>query len=152
MKPNWTSILVTAGIATLATTAATAILGKKETGSAASPLNATSHIAWGDEAATHDEVDVKHTGVGSLINAAAMGSWALFNDLIWRRWVKRGSAARSLVAGAATSGAAYVTDYYLVPKRLTPGFEKRLSKPALAIIYLSLAASMAAGLALGRNK
>lgn len=152
VKPNWTSILITASVATLATTAVTAILGKKEADSAAAPLNATSHIVWGDEAATHDEVDAKHTGLGTLINAAAMASWAIFNDLLWRRWVGRGSRSRSLVAGAATSGIAYVTDYYLVPKRFTPGFEKRLSKPALGIIYASLAISMAAGLALRTRK
>lgn len=152
VKPNWTSILITASVATLATTAATAILGKKETDSAAAPLNATSHIVWGDEAATHDEVDAKHTGLGAFINAAAMASWAFVNDLVWRRWVSRGSRSRSLVAGAATSGIAYVTDYYLVPKRFTPGFEKRLSKSALGIIYASLAISMAAGLALSSRK
>lgn len=152
VKPNWNSILITASVATLATTAVTAILGKKETDSAAAPLNATSHIAWGDEAATHDEIDVKHTGLGTLLNAAAMASWSMFNELVWRRWVSRGSRSRSLVAGTATSGIAYVTDYYLVPKRFTPGFEKRLSPMAMGIIYASLAISMAAGLALHQDR
>jgi hypothetical protein len=146
--PIWSSILITAGIATAATTAVVAFLGKRETGSAAAPLNATSHIAWGEEAATHDEVDAKHTGTGVVLNASAMLAWAAVQDLVLGSWVRRGSRGRALVAGAATAAAAYVTDYFLVPKRFTPGFEKRLSKPALGVIYTALAASLAAGAAI----
>lgn len=39
---------------------------------------------------------------------------------------------------------AYVTDYYLVPRRFTPGYEKRLSGQALALIYGALALGLAA--------
>jgi hypothetical protein len=38
-----------------------------------------------------------------------------------------------------------VTDYYVVPKRVTRGFEKRLSDPALFGVYAALALSLAAG-------
>lgn len=146
--PHWGSILLTAGIATATLTAVTAYLGKKETGSSAAPLNATSHILLGDEAAERDEMDVKHTATGALLNAGAMGGWALVQDLLFGRWVRRGSRGRALVSGALTSALAYVTDYYIVPKRLTPGFEKRLSGQALGIIYATLAISLAAGLAI----
>jgi hypothetical protein len=37
------------------------------------------------------------------------------------------------------SAAAYVTDYHVVPKRLTPGFELRVPRLALAGVYAALA-------------
>ena len=146
MRPSsFVRTLLSTGIATVATTATAALFGKREVGSAAAPLNATSHILWGDEAAKHDEADWRHTGVGVLLNAGAMLSWVYVQE----RYFPRPSG----VWGAAASGVgvaalAYVTDYYLVPKRLTPGFEKRLSSTALFAIYASLAAALASGAAL----
>ena len=55
---DWGTMLLATGIATLATTVVVSVLSKKETGSAASGLNATSHILWGEEAAQHDETDL----------------------------------------------------------------------------------------------
>lgn len=52
----------------------------------------------------------------------------------------------TLVAGAiGITALAAVTDFKLVPERLTPGFEHRLSTPSLVLTY----ALFAAGLALG---
>lgn len=48
----------------------------------------------------------------------------------------------ALLGGAAVAAVAYVTDYYFVPKRLTPGFEKRLSGPAMFAVYATLALSL----------
>ena len=53
--------------------------------------------------------------------------------------------ARSLIAGVATAGIAYVVDFYVVPKWLTPGFEKRLSNRSLLGIYAALAAGLMIG-------
>jgi hypothetical protein len=44
-----------------------------------------------------------------------------------------------------------VTDYYLVPKRLTPGFEKRLSGKSLATVYALLAIGLAASELIARS-
>jgi len=64
--------------------------------------------------------------------------------------VARWSAGRPSLAplaaaagGAAVAAGAYVTDYYLVPKRFTPGFEKRLSGQSLALVYGALALGLA---------
>jgi Na+/proline symporter len=136
---------VTGAIATAATTAIVAWLGKRETGSAAAPLNATSHIAFGEEAAYHDETSVKYTLTGAAINAAAMVGWSAVQEELLGRWVRKGSPARALASGAAVSALAYVVDYHVVPKRLTPGFEKRLSKKAMFATYAAMALSLAAG-------
>lgn len=146
-------VMKAANIATVATTMITGFLGKKETGSAASPLNAVSHILWGQKAATEDGVDAKHTAVGAGVNAIAMYAWSAVLEGVFGPWVRRADDVgnggnpyvRAAVAGATVSALAYVTDNYVVPKRLTPGFEKRLSPMATATTYGVLAASLAAG-------
>jgi hypothetical protein len=40
-----------------------------------------------------------------------------------------------VLGGATIAGVAYVADYHLVPKRFTPGWEKRLDKASLALVY-----------------
>ena len=114
---------------------------QRETGHPGAAFNATSHIVWGERAANVDRLDLKHTLLGGLLNAGAMLSWASVHRLLPRANTVRAKLAK----GAFVSALAYVTDYYVVPKRLTPGFEKRLSGSALAVIYASLAGSVAAG-------
>lgn len=144
--------LRTAGLATLGTTLAAAWVGRRETGHASAPLNATSHIVWGDDAATHDAFDLQHTVVGATLNAAAMLSWAAVQEALLGRWARRGGAARALLGGAAVSALAYWVDYHVVPRRLTPGFEMRLSRAGMTAMYAALALSLAAGLAKGRRE
>lgn len=133
--------LVTAGIATAVTSAAALLLSKLQTGRAAAGLNATSHIIWGDSAGRVDAPDFKHTAVGAVLNAGAMASWAAVHELLPRaRW-----PVAAIAKGALVSALAYVTDYYVVPKRLTPGFEKRFTAGAMLVMYSALAAALAAG-------
>jgi hypothetical protein len=132
-------------LAGVATTAAVAALSRRETGSASAGLNAVSHIAWGDRAARQQDPSLKYTLTGLALNAAAVTGWALVQDMLFNR---RRGLARSVAAGTATAALAYVVDYHMVPERFTPGFEKRLSGPALAAVYGVLAASLAAGAAL----
>lgn len=134
-------ILVTSAASTAATTVATAVLGQLQCGSPAAPLNATSHIIWGERAKHLDAADVSHTVVGGLLNAAAMVSWAGVQHLFFPR--PRGLWG-SLATGVTVSALAYVTDYWVVPKRLTPGFEARLSRAGLLATYAALAAALAA--------
>lgn len=142
--------LLTAGMATLATSLATALLGRREVGDPAAPLNATSHILWGDRAASEDGFSMEYTAVGALVNASAMLSWAAIQEFVLGRWAREGSPARAALAGATTSAVAYATDYHVVPERLTPGFEKRLSSESLAIVYGVLAVALAVGVRRGR--
>ena len=79
---------------------------------------------------------------GILLNTAAITGWAAVHELAFSGTRRPQTLSGALAAGAATSTLAYVTDYYLVPKRFTPGFEKRLSNSSLAAIYATLAASL----------
>ena len=56
----------------------------------------------------------------------------------------KGDVTATLLSGAAVSALAYLTDYHVVPSRLTPGFEKRLGGRSLLAIYAALAFSLAA--------
>jgi hypothetical protein len=48
---------------------------------------------------------------------------------------------------------AYFVDYELIPKRLTPGYEHRVSKGAMVAIYAALAAGFVLGaVALQKNE
>jgi hypothetical protein len=129
-------------VATAATTAVAGLCGEIESQSVAAPLNAVSHIVWGDEAAKHSRPSAKYTIPGLLLNGAAVTSWAILQELLFDRQQQRKTLSRSLAEGAAISGLAYVTDYHAVPSRVTPGFEKRLSNRSLATIYVALAASL----------
>jgi hypothetical protein len=110
-------------------------------------LNAVSHIVFGDEAAARDRPSLKYTLTGVVLNAAAVTAWAGVQHFLLtrRRGRARPAIARELLRGAATSGLAYAVDYALVPRRLNPGFEQRLSGGALVAIYGILAFSLGLG-------
>jgi len=143
--------LTSGTVSGLAVTLVAALAGRKETGSWSAPTNATSHIVWGEEAARHSRPSMKYSGTGFLLNHAASLMWAAVYEK-WaepalRRWFARRPALAPLapvVGAVAVSAGAYVTDYHLVPKRFTPGYEKRLSGRSIALIYGALALGLAA--------
>jgi hypothetical protein len=136
--------LVTAAIATGVTSVTALLLSKVLTGRAAAGLNATSHIVWGDSAGRVKAPDFKHTAVGAALNAGAMASWAAVHELLPRAR----SPLAALSKGALVSALAYLTDYYVVPKRLTPGFEKHFTPGGMLLMYGALAGALGAGEAL----
>jgi hypothetical protein len=162
--------VVSGTIGGLAAAAAASLAGKREDDHYAAPLNATSHIIWGDKAARQDKPSLKYTLTGFLLNHASAIFWAFFYEKLLGRSERRerqgedrprnwnegplhdssdtGSPAKPMLqpildAAAVTAGA-YITDYYLVPKRFTPGFEKRVSGKSLFAIYVALAVGLAA--------
>lgn len=130
--------------ATVATTMALALSGSRLDVTPWAPINAVSHILYGDEAADHVRASAAYTATGALLNAAAMFAWSGVYALL-RRGVSRRSPASAIGAAAATSVIAYVVDYHVVPRRLTPGFEKRLPPGAISGVYGALALGLAAG-------
>lgn len=140
--------LISGTIAGVTTALAAAIAGKREADAYAAPLNATSHIVWGDRAAQQDQATWKYTAIGFLLNHAATTMWAGIYEKWFAPSTDAGNGPKSVVtplAGAAAVAAgAYVTDYYLVPKRVTPGFEMRLSGKSLALIFGAMAIGIAA--------
>lgn len=142
----------------LATAATAAIAGKRETGSFAAPLNATSHIIWGEEAARQGKASLKYTLSGFLLNHGATIFWASLYERLMRggvddgrrRRISRlspdelGPVGKPLAEAAGVAAAAYLIDYHAIPKRFTPGFEKRLSGKSMFAIFAALAIGLAA--------
>ena len=129
-------------VATCATTAALLALGKRDSTSMWAPLDATSHILWGDRAYAADKLDVRHTLVGTILNTAAIVSWAGVQELALAR---RRTLPVALATGAATAALAWVVDFYVVPERVSPGFQWKLPRRSLIATYLVLGASLALG-------
>jgi hypothetical protein len=140
--------LASGSVAGIATTAAVAAAGKVEAGAPLAPVNATSHILWGDQAGRQNDASLKYTLPGFLLNHLSAIFWASFYETWFSRRGTPPGAAKTLlkpVLGAMTvSAGAYLTDYHLVPKRFTPGWEKRLSGKSLAAVYGMLALGLVA--------
>ena len=133
--------IATGSFAGLATTAAVALSGNRKVGSGIAPINATSHVLWGDEAGATDAVDVKHTLPGLLINGGAGIFWAFVHELLLQR-MQRPDRASAVASGAAVAALAYVVDYHLIPRRLTPGWELPLSRRSVALGFVALGLSL----------
>jgi len=146
--------LVSGTLAGLATAATAAVAGRRETYSYSAPLNATSHIAWGNVAAIQDRPSLKYTLTGFLLNHAATTFWAAIYEKVVapRAGAPDSSLLKPLLGAVAVTAGAYVTDYYLVPKRFTPGYEMRLSGRSLAAIYGMLALGLVAGTLMHRER
>ncbi|HEX5056440.1 MAG TPA: hypothetical protein VFX02_08070 [Gammaproteobacteria bacterium] len=109
-----------------------AIAGRRNAGSYAAPINATSHIVWGDEAGRQDSPSFKYTATGALLNYGGSIFWAsLYEGLVG----KYPAPGKALARSALITTAAYITDYRIVSRRFTPGFERRLRGKFLALIY-----------------
>ena len=137
--------LVAGSLASVVSTAVMALAGLREAGSAWAPTNAVSHWLWGDEALRQDEPSWRYTGVGYVTHHLAAVFWAALHAGIARPLRGSGTVPYAFAGGIATSAAAATIDYNLVPKRLTPGFEHRLSSGAMVAVFAALAAGVALG-------
>ena len=119
---------------------AVGLIGKISIGRAVGPLNAISHIFWGKRAAQRDDWSLRYTASGLLLNQLACLFWAAcYESMIGRKHAGRFSTA------AAVSILAYLTDYHVVPRRFTPGFELVFPRTLFPWLYAALAGSLVAG-------
>lgn len=151
---NWNTALrrgVWSGtVASLSSTAALALLGRQEAGSPYAPTNANSHWLWGERAARRDGPSLRYTLTGYAIHHASATFWSVLFEKICGPVLDQRAPGKTLAAAAATTAVACFTDYQLTPARLKPGYEKRLSRPALALVYGAFGLGLAAGAMLCR--
>jgi hypothetical protein len=126
------------GAASLASAIVLSLRGRRDLRDAAAPLNGPSQWVWGKQAPYRDGFSVRHTVVGYAIHHLAATFWALFYEKA--RPEERHPAALAI----ATSAIAGLVDFKLTPERLTPGFEKRLSRRSLVWVYAAFALGLAA--------
>lgn len=117
--------------------AALAFHSHLETGSAAAGLNAPSQWLWGEEALRANGWSMRHTGVGVLTHQAAGIFWGCLHA------ARAHSREHPLAEAVLSTAIVAFVDFALTPRRLTPGFERRLSPNALAWIFGAFALGLA---------
>ena len=137
--------IVGGATSSLLSTAALALLGKREAGSAYAPTNAVSHWVHGDEAIHEHRPTLRHTLPGYVIHHGSAMFWSVLFERLCGRLLDRKQPLTTLGVATAASVVACFTDYQLTPQRFKPGFEHHLSRPALAVVY----GAFGIGLALG---
>jgi hypothetical protein len=143
--------LLAGTLASVVSTAVLAAAGKRQAGSAVAPTNAVSHWLWGDDALRAQAPSLRHTLAGYVTHHLACVLWAALYSRIYGHREAAKALPQAVAGGIATSAVAYAIDYEVVPRRLTPGFEHRLSAGAMAAVYGALAGGFALGALLSRR-
>lgn len=136
--------LISGAVASVASTISLSILGKVELGKSAAPVNGPSQWIWGRHAPYENRFSLRYTIVGYAIHHAASVFWAIWYEKLRQQLPSPESAATVLAPAVAATAAAYAVDFHFTPKRLTPGFENRLSKRSLLMVYGTFALGLAA--------
>lgn len=142
--------LLPAAIAGAAVLGSIAIAGKRDSGSALAPINASSHVLWGDQAARVERATLRHTVPGVAINLGAAFWWALVCRVLFGRAANR-HPGTAVAAGTGTVALAYLLDYKLLPKRLTPGWELRISNRSLFTTLAVMGVGLGVGAVLAKQ-
>jgi hypothetical protein len=161
MRPNtapntsWTDALRFAlqsgTVASVLSSAVLASRGAIERHDPAGPMNGPSQWIWGLGAPYVRGFSFRHTVLGYLIHHASSILWAaMFEKAAARRAAR--PAVETLALAGATAVVASIVDFKLVPRRLTPGFEKRLSRQSLVLTYGAFALALAGAVLLTRKR
>ncbi|MBA5689202.1 hypothetical protein [Rugamonas apoptosis] len=146
---NWKTAVgkavVPGAMASVASAAALALCAKKESGHMFAAANAISHWLWGDQAFRQNGPTWKYTVLGYGIHHASSMFWATLFEQAAGKMLVRHSARTTLVASAAATAVACFVDYQMTPERLRPGYEERLSRRSLALVYAAFGIGLAAG-------
>jgi hypothetical protein len=126
--------------ASLCSTLVISTLSRRRTGRTAAATNATSQWLWGDTAHRQDGWSARYTALGYVIHHASSLFWAFGFE---RLRARRRGVARTVALAATTTAIAYVVDYKVVPPRLSPGFDQRLHRSDLFLVYVGFAAGLA---------
>jgi hypothetical protein len=170
-QPLWSRLLkrslVSGSIASIVSTAMISHRSNIDAISALSGTNATSHWLWGEKAKHKHDYSLRFTLIGYGIHHLCSVFWAVIFE---RNLIAQGAVAfddvaenlqqkavvqkevapgpvqpSSIMAKAALiSLGAYTVDYYLIPKRFTPGFERHLNRKSMFCVYASFAVGLAA--------
>jgi len=142
---NWTNFLIgtliVGAVATVASTVAVVAATAKERKTPYAGVQAVSHIAYGEKAIGQDNYRPQYFWTGFGLNTGAMLGWAAVFEGGRRLLGWNEPSSIGLLAVGVTV-LAYVVDFHVVPKRLTPGFERVVSQPTLLAIYGILATSI----------
>lgn len=135
--------LISGTLASIISTISLTISGKTELNKSAAPVNGPSQWIWGRHAPYENRFSLQYTVVGYAIHHAASVFWAILHEKLRQRMRPANSTVAAIAPALATTAAAYIVDFHVIPERLTPGFEHRLSKRSLLIVYGTFALGLA---------
>jgi hypothetical protein len=139
------SVFWTGTCASLASGLALLQCAKSDTGRPLAGVNAPSHWLWGEEGVRANRPSIRHTLVGFLVHHASSIFWAAGHALLRARRTDHHALPGVVADAAAVTAVAALVDLKLVPQRLTPGFERRLSRGSLVYVYLAFGVGLAVG-------
>jgi len=137
--------LIVGSFASLTSLAGLALRGRAENGSPWGPVNAPGHWVWGDRALLQDRRSLRYTAAGLLVHHLSAGFWGLLHEKVLGTEGQAKAVSGLLRDAAATTAVAALVDLRLVPHRLTPGFQLRLSPFSLVVVYALFGLGLAAG-------
>lgn len=143
--------LLPGALASMASAGVLAARAKKESGSGFAGVNAVSHWLWGEQAFRRNAPTWKYTLVGYAIHHGSALFWACLFEQAAGKLLARKSTGATLAASAAATAVACLVDFRMTPKRLRPGFENRVSRTSLALVYTAFGIGLAAGALLNRR-
>lgn len=103
-------------------------------------------MLYGRKAYAVEDPKPKYLLPGIILNFGAMLGWAAVAEILLK--IIKAPIPQSALNFAVCSGVtlcAYLVDYYVVPKRFTPGFEHVLSSRSMLVMYGLMAACLFAG-------
>lgn len=119
-------------LASVLSTLAVSGFSRWHAGTAAAGTNASSQWFWYPRARHVDAPSLRYTAAGYLVHHASSVFWAVGYEALQPRTAGTGGRA---ARAAAVAAAAYMVDYHLVPRRLSPGFEHRIRPAGMLAAY-----------------
>ncbi|SCZ62240.1 hypothetical protein [Thiohalomonas denitrificans] len=133
-RPSLAEVVVPGLLAGVLFSVAAALFGRRDSGSAVAALNAPGHVIWGESALDERRFSYRHTLPGVVINLGAGLFWAAVMLTLFRGSTHRGLRG-ALLAGTSASLLAWIIDYHVLPRRLSPGIQERVSGGSLLAIH-----------------
>lgn len=138
--PQWLVLLrralVSGSVASVCSTLAVSAFSRWHSGTAAAGTNAASQWFWYPQARMARQPSLRHTLVGYAVHHASSVFWACTFEALRPRTARAGGRA---ARAAGVAAAAYVVDYHVVPRRLSPGFEHRIGASGMWATYAAFA-------------
>lgn len=144
LKPSWIARTNLSGaIAAMLSSVVVAACSACEARAPFAGVNAASQWFWGRNAKRHVRPSWRYTAVGYLVHHFSSLLWAG----VYEAWCLRRPAPAHVSAAraAVVATAACAVDYTITPRRFRPGFERHISRPSIAAVYVAFGVGLFAG-------
>lgn len=138
-RGGWRDVVRSGSIASLASTCVVSVFSRLRVGYAAAGTNAASQWLWYPGARFARAPSWRHTVIGYLIHHASSLLWAAGYEATRPA---RASTSGRVARAAMIASLAYVVDYHVVPRRLSPGFEHKVGPIGMVAVYAAFAAGL----------